>query len=318
MLAVTVTSFLIALTVQFNKDMRQELVGSSTVKENSQLGAIIKSAYNLAEAVLLKDVEDNDFDSAYDRWAKLTGRNLSGLFYRGTLELTVTDLAGKLQLNSLGSTSQQVAESGREALQNLLDTGEFGDFSTEEVNLIVDAITDWVDENDDEVGIEETESSFYQSLQPSYSCKNSPFEFLEELLLVRGITRDLYFGTAEYKGLRGFVTVQGSDGKININSAPAEILLAINRDMTEELASQMIEFRSDEGNKDLLGELNWYEDSSGQWPGDVKFDPKKITTASNYFTITARAKYGEIERTLKAVVRRDSDEKISLLSRKVE
>ena len=317
LLAVSVMSLLVAVTVEFNKNMRQELVGSYTVKENSQLGAIMKAGYNIAEAVLFQDAKDNAFDSGYDRWAKLGSSNLSGLFGRGGLELIITDLSGKLQLNSLGISSATEGEDngGRKILTKLLLNGEFGDLSADQVSLIVDAITDWVDTDDDPKGFEETESSYYESLDPFYSSKNGPFEFIEELLLVRGITRDLYFGTAEYKGLRDYVTVHGNDGKININNAPLEILQAMDENMAEELVQEMVTFREDEGNKDLLEDSNWYVTFVSE---DLKFDADMVTTASNYFDITAVAKYVEMQRTLYAVVKRDADGTISLISRKVE
>lgn len=322
LLAVTVISLLVAVTLEFNKNMRQELVGSATVKENNQLGAIVKSGYNLAEAVLLQDLKDNLFDSEHDRWAKLGESSLTKIFYRGSLDLGITDLAGRLQLNSFSnpdttSLGDTIGESTRDILTQLLLSGEFGDLGAEEVNLIVDAITDWVDEDEKEKGIEDTESSYYLSLNPSYSCKNGPFEHIEELLLVRGITKELFFGDGEYKGLRDFVTVHGDDGKINLNSIPSELLMAMNSDVTDELAQKMVAFREDESNAPLLADVNWYTNIP-LWPEDVQFDAKMITSQSKFFSIAAKAKYGEIEKSLYAVVHRESSEKIGMVSRKVE
>ncbi len=320
LLAVTVMSLLVAVTMEFNKNMRYELVSSTTVRENSKLGAIIRSGYNLAEAVLLQDAKDNKFDSEHDRWAKIAGSNLSKLFSRGSLYVSISDFTGKLQLNSFTSVTvtppdTTVGENGRLYLKRLLETGEFGDLSTEEMSLVVEAINDWVDTDDDQKGFEETESGYYQSLDPSYSCKNGPFEHIEELLLVRGITKDLYYGTGEYKGLRDFVTVHGVEGKINLNSALPEILMAMNVDMTEELVNKLVAFREDESNKDLLQNIAWYVDIL---PADIKFENNMLTAISNFFGITAEAEFNEVKRTLHAVVQRTSGNKISLVTRKVE
>ncbi len=320
LLAVTVMSLLVAVTMEFNKNMRYELVSSTTVRENSKLGAIIRSGYNLAEAVLLQDAKDNNFDSEHDRWAKLAGSNLSKLFGRGSLDVSISDFTGKLQLNSFTSDEPtstakiNVGEYGRDVLTLLLLTGEFGDLSEEEISLVVDAITDWIDTDDNPKGdFEETESGYYQSLDPPYSCKNGPFEHIEELLLVRGITKDLYYGTGEYKGLRDFVTVHGVEGKINLNSALPEILQAMNVEMTEELVDKLVDFREDESNQDLLQNIAWY---ASILPS-IEFDPKMITAESNFFGITAEAEFNEVKRTLHAVVQRTGN-KISLVSRKVE
>jgi DNA uptake protein ComE-like DNA-binding protein len=58
---------------------------------------------------------------------------------------------------------------------------------------VADAILDWLDEDDEtrEVG---AEYDYYSSLDPPYAPKNGPFETVEELLLVRGVTPDLLFG----------------------------------------------------------------------------------------------------------------------------
>ena len=38
---------------------------------------------------------------------------------------------------------------------------------------------------------------YYQSLNPPYKAKNGRFESVEELLLVRGVTRDYFYGHPE-------------------------------------------------------------------------------------------------------------------------
>ena len=59
---------------------------------------------------------------------------------------------------------------------------------------IADAIIDWRD-TDEQPGTAGAESEYYQSLQPPYRCKNGPFESAEELLLVKGVTPELLYGT---------------------------------------------------------------------------------------------------------------------------
>jgi DNA uptake protein ComE-like DNA-binding protein len=58
---------------------------------------------------------------------------------------------------------------------------------------VADAIIDWRD-TDENPGASGAESDYYQSLQPPYRCKNGPFETVEELLLVKGVTPDLLYG----------------------------------------------------------------------------------------------------------------------------
>jgi len=55
------------------------------------------------------------------------------------------------------------------------------------------AIVDWRDA-DSTISPGGAESEYYGSLPDPYNCKNAPFESVEELLLVRGVTRDLLYG----------------------------------------------------------------------------------------------------------------------------
>lgn len=59
---------------------------------------------------------------------------------------------------------------------------------------IADAIVDWVDA-DSSARPAGCETDYYGGLNPPYKCKNGPINSLEELLLVRGVTPDLLFGT---------------------------------------------------------------------------------------------------------------------------
>jgi hypothetical protein len=59
---------------------------------------------------------------------------------------------------------------------------------------IADAIVDWVDNNED-ARPNGAESAYYRGLAQPYSAKNGPLHSLDELLLVRGVTPQLLYGT---------------------------------------------------------------------------------------------------------------------------
>lgn len=58
---------------------------------------------------------------------------------------------------------------------------------------IVDSIIDWRD-SDSTPGPNGAEDGYYLSLDPPYRCKNAPFETVEELLFVRGMTPEILYG----------------------------------------------------------------------------------------------------------------------------
>ena len=78
---------------------------------------------------------------------------------------------------------------------------------------IADAILDWMD-CDDEPSEFGAESSWYTSQNPPYRPRQSRFEHLRELLLVRGITSDLLFG--EDQNANGLLDPNEDDGSVTM------------------------------------------------------------------------------------------------------
>lgn len=318
-LTVSVVSLLIAVTVQFSSDMRRELVGSANALSINTLGIKVKSGYNLAKAVLHGDGADNDFDSLHDSWSLLAEQDLSDFYPAGGVEVLVRDLSGRLQLNALAGSADggddAVAAQTREILQRLLVHEIFIDVDLDRAELIIDAIVDWIDGDDKEQGLDSTESSYYRGLQPSYTAKNGPLEFIEELLLIRGITEDVYYGGEDRPGLKDLVTVHGNDGIININTASRALLQAMSPAMSADLANDLIAFRADETNREQLAGSGWYK---GVLPGDVDLGSTVVGTTSEYFRIIVQATDNRMNKLLIADVHRQQDNTIVMIARKME
>ena len=81
---------------------------------------------------------------------------------------------------------------------------------------IAEAIIDWR-----EIGKTQTtgfySDDYYSNLEYPYEPKNGDFELIDELLLIKGIDKNIF------NTLRDFITIYG-DGKVNINTASAEVL----------------------------------------------------------------------------------------------
>ena len=327
LIALTVISLIVALTLQFNKNMRQNLLASGIQSNRGKLEVMASSGVNLAMAVLLKDAKDNEHDSLQDSWALLADENLSQLFDAGLLTIKISDNNGKFQINSFvhskdqepaGKTPTQVTAEevdNRNILWRLLRQEPFN-LEDGAARAIIDSLIDWMD-TDDGDGEEEygAESSYYLALDPPYACKNGPVEFIEELLLVKGFTPELLFGTEKQPGLAALLTTQGNDGKININTADSLLLQALHEDMTKEMVEDMLAFREDKNNKDKLASTAWVAEVLPFFTGQNTL--KNITVKSNLFTIFSHARLDSTEKNLVATVQREK-EKAVLLSWKVE
>ncbi len=78
--------------------------------------------------------------------------------------------------------------------------------------------------------------AFYMSLTPSFRARHASFEETEELLLVRGVTPELYYGgysrdaagrLVPRGGLRDCVSVFGVTNAFDVNTAQPAVLMAI-------------------------------------------------------------------------------------------
>jgi general secretion pathway protein K len=146
----------------------------------------------------------------------------------GAYRVKIGDESGKVDINTAPEVLLRnlVANLGLE--EGLTDT-------------IVDSILDWKDA-DDFYRLHGAESDYYQSLPNPYKAKNAPFDTLEELLLVKGVTPGILYGDGQTKGLIQFLTVHGKGNKINVNAAPKEVLMAL-PGMSAEMADAIITYR---------------------------------------------------------------------------
>lgn len=112
----------------------------------------------------------------------------------------VTDEASKLNLNH--ATAEQLLKLVR------LAVGDSTEIIPED---IVDAIIDWRDPDSDVHGpAVDTEGEYYRGLDKPYMIKNGPFDTVEELLLVKGMTGLILYG--EDQNRNGLIEDSEDDG----------------------------------------------------------------------------------------------------------
>jgi len=339
LITVMTVSLLVAVTIMFHRKSWQSYLVAHNYKTNTQLRAIGESGINIGLALLLQDAGRNSYDSLLDNWATLGKEDFRAVFGEGQLELEIVDLSGRLQINRLVQTAPQgqkgeeqkeeekKAEEGKQEEENsakemqeilfqLLLSPAFGIEEEIEANSIVDALVDWIDEDERESD-NGAESSYYQALKDPYECRNGPVLSINELLLVKGISPLLLFGEGERKGLADFLTVHGEDGKFNINTADSLLVKSLNPQIGDELAEKLHTFRIDEENEERLENPAWYS-TIGSWPGDIVLNQKLLTTRSTFFLIRSTGRSESLFRRVTAVVNRIDKKTIEVLSRKVE
>ena len=141
-----------------------------------------------------------------------------------------------------------------------------------ERDSIVDSIEDWRDANDTKRA-NGAESDDYLKLPIPYRARNGNFQDTDELLQVKGITPDLYFGHDETPALADMLTARGR-GTVNINTAPAPVLSALG--LSDAEVSDVVQTRTN----------NPYPTVPGRFAG------RRVTVGSNTFRIDAEGIVG--------------------------
>jgi general secretion pathway protein K len=99
---------------------------------------------------------------------------------------------------------------------------------------IVQGIVDW--RRAAPAGLATSFDPYYLSLTPSFRARHASFEEIEELLLVKGMTPELFYGgyhpepdgrLLPHGGLRDCLSVYGATSKFDVNSAEPALLAAV-------------------------------------------------------------------------------------------
>jgi general secretion pathway protein K len=208
-----------------------------------------------------------------------------------------------------------------------------------EMTPIVNSILDWID-RDNTMRLQGAESDYYAGMDPPYEAKNGPIDDLEELLLVKGVTPELYWGGVSTNhspgifqpranrfgppaeeigygvGLVGIFTPL-SGGKININTASADVLQCI-PGIDKMIAEAIVGGRSGEAdNSGLVGPYRSVAEVAR-----VPEVPRPLigvigqycVVRSSVFEVTVDAEMSGYHRTFVAVLGRVNPRDVQVLS----
>ncbi len=193
-----IVTLLAVMAGGFAYSMRVETRLATSTVERAQARALAEAGVAYALAWQL----DPD---AQKQWPP-NGDPRDWAFGGGRLRIEVTNASGLVNLNNAGT----------ELLKALLAGAGVG--SREQDNM-AEAIQDWRDPDDQSMP-QGAESADYRAAgRPG--PKNAPFESVEELGQVLGMTRELH------KRLAGAVTVFSFDSSVNPALAPARVLQAL-------------------------------------------------------------------------------------------
>ncbi len=206
-------------------------------RDSIRAGLVAEAGIAAARVALRVDWEDNRYDTLDEIWSRPVPPIDLG---EGTIHIVVEDEERKININKLILDNGNAPDKERLAVfRRLLEILEIDP-------SLADAVVDWLD-NDEEPRVGGAESAFYLSRKFPYKAKNDLFDTVEELRLVRGVTPEVF------ERIRPFITIYSSEGKVNINTAPVPVLMALSAgqgegdagEITEALANEIVEYRKD-------------------------------------------------------------------------
>lgn len=289
LLVLVVVALLSALLSEFAFSTLVDLRLTETFRDSTRADYLARGGLTVGRMLLQQDQNGYDAPGAPE---ELWSQPVSNFpVAEGAVSIRIEDLDGKLDLNRLVDTqgNPNVVLRGRfERLCELL--------GLEDPPALSAALVDWLDADEvaEDLG---AESDYYQGLQPPYPAANGPLSTVPELEKVRGFSRNAV------AALQPFVTAYGND-KLNINSAPREVLLAWDEEMTEEMAETVLAGRAEAPYKstDQLRDILGVEDFS------ILNRNLDLAVTSRMYHIASRGEVNSGVRRLEAVVSKQGNQ----------
>ncbi len=311
-----IIAILSVIAFEFSYAMRTEVKIVKNFQEELQLYAMAEGGVERAIAELVykhdprvqnkrRTLKSKDFPPEKKEWVT-DGRGYPLTFDLGVCVVKVMGEAGKININLVSGMLL------RKIITNLGVEGEAGD-------IVVDSLLDWRDP-DDLYRLNGAENDYYQSLPEPYECKNGNLDSIEELLLVRGVTPELFYGKkgtwpgeggkekGNRIGLKDIFSIYALGEQVDINSATLPVLrFALG--IPSEIARGIIQAREEkvfENQRDLLQRVPELTPFLGEIGRFILFQ-----STNPFYTIEAQAqsKNGKSVRGLKAIVKIDPREK---------
>jgi general secretion pathway protein K len=234
-----ITALLIVISLSFSVMARTEVFSTITFKEQMINKYLAEAGIQRAmmEIFYRNANKNNKMTFTEEEVYRTDGKFYYGDMSNGYYKFSLNDESGKININTMTDASGII-------LNNLLVNSGL---EKEVADMIVDCILDWKDA-DDLTRLHGAEDDYYKSLPNPYKAKNANFDNLEELLLVKGVTPEIFYGNEEKPGLINFITLYSNTSKININTAVLEVLKAIPF-MSDANVQQIIDYRNADNTK---------------------------------------------------------------------
>lgn len=208
LIVLAVVALLSALLIEFSFSTLVDLRSVETFRDRSKAYYIARGGVEAARIIL--QVDSNTFDHPSEFW----GEPLAGIpVGEGDVSLKIEDLSGRLNINFVGDGRGNPLPGYHRFVALCEDVLQI-DSGT--ASSLADALVNWFHSD---LAVVTADDAYYNRQTPPYSRRGAKLTTLDELHLVRGFDEEMV------TALRPYIRAVG-DEPININTAPAEVLLA--------------------------------------------------------------------------------------------
>ncbi|HBG05874.1 MAG: general secretion pathway protein GspK [Geobacteraceae bacterium GWC2_58_44] len=284
-----VTALLVALLVEFVSEVYVDTSHSHNFVASQQAGILAESGIAggiklLQSSTLMRKGEP--FTSLLEIWAKPQVVPLG----EGTVSVSIEEESGKLDLNSVALPSGVSNDTFQPIFLRLLTHLKL---SPE----LYEAMADWAD-TDAVPRPNGAETAYYSALKSPYQAHDESIDTVEELALVKGFTPEVLAKLSSCVTVYGSAAASGVATPININTAPKELLAALDEKlMSGDLVERILEYRKTKPIKSL-----------SEIPGLdtlVQSLQLRVVYQGTIYRIRAEGKVGDSVSVAEAVVKMD-------------
>ncbi len=269
-------------------------------------------AFHLARAAIERIYAEKnmdkagDYDTLNEDWSNKLNANGEPLFNdfplgNGTFTLKykqadedyygMRDERSKLNINKILDNDSKPIDARKKEFQNLI--GKV--LNNSDPETMVTNFIDWIDQDNKDVTFHNGE----------IQAKNSPLDRLEELTMVDG------FSIEDVNKLSDYITVY-TDGSININTAPQEVLVSLG--FSESEADEAVKLRNgDDGNPATSDDVKFK--SAEEFINTKILDDNnskdaiknRLCASSSYYSANSQAEVRGVKKEISAVINFNQD-----------
>ncbi|MFA5627406.1 MAG: type II secretion system minor pseudopilin GspK [Thiohalomonadaceae bacterium] len=278
----------VAMTWQQQVDLRR----AQNALESGQLRQYLFAIEGWAGKILEQDRRDSKVDHLGEDWAmQLPPMPVDGGMLAGRIE----DAQARFNINNL-ITDGRINAEDQARFRRLLAILELSP-------TLVDAVIDWLDADAEPVSPNGAEDDIYLNRQPPYRAANRPIADVSELRLIAG------FDAEAYHRLKPHVTALPSYASINLNTASAEIIMALSNSPDRTLAENFIATRE----KQYFISV----DAALQQPVFARqgIPTEGMGVATQYFMVMSALQTGRLDHRYTSLLHRSNNGLITRLTR---